>query len=132
MLQRGRSEVGVNDMTRLIVEFCDPFCKLHTIGDGGGQENVTDRVRKKDNGLLPHNTSIYDNACVSLSCVTAEGITKRTLVSHIMNLVKDNPSNLSHDFGTSVQHGSKNLQTLSTESVFCTTISSQIDLPRWS
>lgn len=32
-----------------------------------------------------------------------------TFISHVMNFVKDDPRDLTHDFGSTVQHGSQNL-----------------------
>ena len=42
MLERGRAKVGIDDVARLVVEFCDPLCELHTVGDSSGEENVAD------------------------------------------------------------------------------------------
>jgi hypothetical protein len=61
MLKRRRSEVGVNDVTWLIVQLANPFCKLHRVGNGCGKENVADFMWKQDNGLLPHDTSLCDS-----------------------------------------------------------------------
>jgi hypothetical protein len=60
MLQRSRSEIGVNNVARLVVELCDPFCELHAVGNGGRKENITNGVRKKNDSFLPYHTSICD------------------------------------------------------------------------
>ena len=59
VLQWCRSEVGVNDVAGLLMDIANPFSKLHRVGNGGGEKNVTNRVREQDEGLLPHNTSFW-------------------------------------------------------------------------
>lgn len=60
MLKRRRPEVGVNNVTWLIVQLAYPFRELHRVGDGRGKENVADFVWQQDNGFLPHDTSLCD------------------------------------------------------------------------
>jgi hypothetical protein len=57
VLQGRRSKVGVDDMARLVVRLGDPFGKLERVGDGGGEEDVVDRMGKEDDGLLPDDSS---------------------------------------------------------------------------
>ena len=45
VLERRRPEVGVDDVARLVVRFCDPLGKLERVGDRRRQEDVVDRVR---------------------------------------------------------------------------------------
>ncbi|KAI6756802.1 hypothetical protein HG530_011400 [Fusarium avenaceum] len=89
VLKRRRSEIGVDDVTGLVMDLGNPLGKLESVGDGGGEKDISDLVGKHDNGLLPDDTSY--------------------LVSHVVNLVKHDPSNFSHDLGTSIQHRSQNL-----------------------
>ena len=84
MLKRSRPEVGINDVTRLLVGFAYPFSELHRIRDGCGQEHIADGIRKKNDCFLPDNASF--------------------LISHVVNFIKNNPSNLTHDLGPAVKH----------------------------
>ena len=92
VLQGRRTEIGVNDVARLAVGFGDPFCELHGIGNGGGEEDVADLIGKQNDGLFPDNTS--------------------RLVAQVVDLVKHDPSYFAHNFRTSVQHRAENLQIL--------------------
>ena len=67
----------------------DPFGKLSGVGDGGGQEDVVDIVRKQDDGLLPDDAAL--------------------LVSHVVDLVEDDPADLAGDLRSSVEHGPQDL-----------------------
>jgi hypothetical protein len=58
MLQWGRTKVGVDDMTGLHVDLCDPLGELEGIGDGGGEEDVMNFIREKNYCLFPYNTSL--------------------------------------------------------------------------
>lgn len=89
VLQRCWPEVGVYDVTRLLMRFAYPLCELHRIRDGRGQEDVAHRVWQKDDGLLPDHTTF--------------------LVSHVVNLVEDDPRDFAHNLGASVEHGPQNL-----------------------
>lgn len=64
MLQRGRAEIGIDDVTGLGVEFGDPFGELHGVGDGRGEEDVADAVGEEDDGFFPDDTSLCGRACV--------------------------------------------------------------------
>lgn len=46
MLERSGTEIGVNDVTRLLVSFAYPFGKFHGVRDRGGQEDVVNFVRQ--------------------------------------------------------------------------------------
>lgn len=102
MLQRSGAEVGVDDVTWLLVRLADPLGELHGVGDGSGEENVSHAVRKQDQGLLPNDTSLYEIR-ISVSLGRAKE-RHRTFVAHVMNLIEDNPCNFAHDLGTAVQH----------------------------
>jgi hypothetical protein len=58
MLKRRRSEIGIHNVTRLIVELGDPLGELHTVGNGGRKEDVANGMWQQDNGFLPHDSSI--------------------------------------------------------------------------
>ena len=45
-------------------------------------------MRKEDDSFFPNNTTFF--------------------VTHVVNLIEDNPSDLAHDLGTMIEHGSKN------------------------
>ena len=77
VLKRSWSEIGVYDVTGLVVDLGNPFGELESVGNGGRKEDVSDLVGKHNDGLLPDDTS--------------------RLVSHVVNLVEDNPSNFSHN-----------------------------------
>lgn len=59
VLKRGRSEIGVDNVTRLGVSSGDPLCELHGVGNGGGEENVVHFVGKQDDGLFPNYSSLW-------------------------------------------------------------------------
>ena len=59
MLKRCRSEVCIYNVTWLIVHLRNPFGKLHRVRDCCGEENISNLIRKKDNGLFPDYTSGY-------------------------------------------------------------------------
>lgn len=58
VLQRGRSEISVDDMDGLVVCFADPFGELHSVGNGSGEKDVADCVREQDDGFFPNDTSL--------------------------------------------------------------------------
>ncbi len=45
--------------TYLFVQVTYPLSKLLGVGDGGRQEDIVHVVREKDDGLLPHHTTLY-------------------------------------------------------------------------
>lgn len=71
-------------------------------------------VRKEDDGLLPHHAALFNTQRQVLSLANLNGMITKvkptpTCVSHVMDLIKDDPSHLSHDLGASVQHAPQNL-----------------------
>lgn len=46
MLKWGRTKVGIDDVTGLHVDLCNPLCELEGIRDGGGEEDVMDFIRE--------------------------------------------------------------------------------------
>lgn len=44
MLKWNRSVIGVNDVTRLLMQMTDPFGKLTSVGYRGGQKHKVDIV----------------------------------------------------------------------------------------
>ena len=42
----------------LLVHVADPLCKLQRVGNGGGEEDVVDVVRQKNDGLFPDNATL--------------------------------------------------------------------------
>ena len=54
MLQWGWSEISVHHMTGLLMNVCDPLCKLCGITNGGRQEHMVNVVREQYNGFFPH------------------------------------------------------------------------------
>jgi hypothetical protein len=111
MLKRRWSEIGIHNVTRLIVKLGDPLGELHTVGNGGRKEDVANGMGQQDDGFLPHDSSVcVDRSLVLVSLIKVGSWTRElTLVTHVMDLIKDDPSNLSHDFRTSVKHGPQNL-----------------------
>lgn len=89
VLEGRRSVVGVDDVAWLVVGLADPFCELHSVGDGGGQEDVVDFWREQDDGLFPYHTTL--------------------LVTHVVDLVENNPGHFAHHLRAPVQHGPQNL-----------------------
>lgn len=59
VLKRCRAEVSVYNVTGLVVRFTDPLGELHRVGYCGGEEDVADRVREKNKGFFPNDTSFY-------------------------------------------------------------------------
>ena len=90
-MQGRRTEIGVNDVARLAMGFRDPFCELHGIGNGGGEEDVADLIGKQNDGLFPDNTTL--------------------LVAHVVDLVEHDPRHLAHDLGAAVEHGASSFDT---------------------
>lgn len=88
VLQGRRTEIGVDDVAGLTMDLGDPFGELEGVGNGGGEEDVSDLVGKQDDGLFPDNTS--------------------NLVAHVMDFIEDDPGDFAHDFGTAIQHGPQN------------------------
>lgn len=82
MLKWGRSEIGVNDVTGLFVGFAYPFGELHSVWYCGGEEDISNGVRKEDDRLFPNNSTFF--------------------VAHVMDFIEYHPGDFSHDFGTSV------------------------------
>lgn len=113
MLKRRWSEIGIHNVTRLIVKLGDPLGELHTVGNGGRKEDVANGMGQQDDGFLPHDSSVcVDRSLVLVSLIKVGSWTRElTLVTHVMDLIKDDPSNLSHNFRTSVKHGPQDLST---------------------
>ena len=88
ILEWSRPEVSIDNVTWLAVSLYDPLSKLHGIGYGSRQENVSHFVWQEDDGLFPDDTSDF--------------------VSEIMNLVEDDPAYFTHDLGPPIQHGPQN------------------------
>ena len=121
-MKRRRTIVGVNDVTGLVVSFSDPFGEFEGVGDGGGEEDVVDFVRKENDGFFPDYSTFCGNGEGRRRLVNAfrrrrstgkercVWEVERTLVPHVVNLVVDDPGDFSHDFGSSVEHGSENLK----------------------
>lgn len=59
VLERGRAEVGVDDVAGLLVRLADPLGKLHRVWDRRREEDVADLVREQDDRLLPHDPSLW-------------------------------------------------------------------------
>ena len=68
----------------------DPFTELHRVGYGCREKDIAHSMRKEDDSFFPNNTTLF--------------------VTHVVNLLEDNPSDSSHDLGTTIEHGSENLQ----------------------
>lgn len=116
----------------------NPLSKLSGIGNGGWQEDVMHVIRKKNDGLLPHNTTLWNsqkavwfviiNATVlaklllwlvfktMLSVAVAPklpaglSISVHTCISHVVDFIKDDPRHLPHDFRAPVQHAPQDLK----------------------
>jgi hypothetical protein len=58
VLKRRRSEVGVDDVTGLIVRLGNPFGELERIGNGGGEENVVNFMGEEDDSLFPDDSTL--------------------------------------------------------------------------
>lgn len=82
VLKWGRSEISVNNVTGLFMGFAYPFGELHSVWYGGGEEDISDGMRKEDDSLLPNHSTFF--------------------VPHVMDFIEYHPGNFSHDFGTSV------------------------------
>ena len=77
-------------MAWLFVRATDPFTELHRIGYGGREKDIAHSMRKEDDSFFPDNTTLF--------------------VTHVVNLIEDNPSDFSHDLGTTIEPGSENLR----------------------
>lgn len=51
----------VNLTPHLLMKMANPLSKLSGIGDGGWQEDVMHVIWKKNDGLLPHNTALWNS-----------------------------------------------------------------------
>ena len=89
VLQGGRAKVGINNITWLVKRFADLLRKLHGIGYRPGQENKTNSGREKNDGFFPDAT---------------------LLITHIVDLIENDPGNFAHNFGPSIEHGTKDLR----------------------
>jgi hypothetical protein len=90
VLQRCGSEVRIDDVTGLVVQVSDPFGELSRVRYRRRQKNEVDVVGQQDQGLLPDHSAF--------------------LVSHVVDLVEDDPADFSHHFRPSVQHVTQDLQ----------------------
>ena len=90
MLKGRRAIVRVHEMARVAVRLDDPLGELLGVGDRRREEHVSHGVRKEVNRLFP------DDAALE--------------ISHVMNLVEDDPTNLAHDLAAAVQHRAKHLR----------------------
>jgi hypothetical protein len=59
MLKWRRSEIGVDNMTWLRVDFSNPLSELECIRDGSGKEHVMYFIREQNDGFFPYNTTFY-------------------------------------------------------------------------
>lgn len=57
VLQRHRSVVSVDDVTRLVVQVTDPLAELSGVGDCGRQEHVVYIVWQQDQRFFPYHSS---------------------------------------------------------------------------
>ena len=89
VLKRSWSEIGVDNVTGLVVGFGDPFGKLHGVWNGSRQEDIPDLVGQQDNSLFPDDTS--------------------RLVAHVVDLIEHDPCNFAHNLRTAVKHRTQNL-----------------------
>ena len=60
MEARGGRKEGREGGRHLFVQMTDPLGKLARVGDGGREEHVVHIVRKQNDCLLPHNTSLWE------------------------------------------------------------------------
>ena len=58
MLQRGRPEIGVHNMARLLVQVADPLSELSGIRHCRREENHLDSRWQEYDALLPHDSSL--------------------------------------------------------------------------
>lgn len=84
VLQRHRSVIGIYYIARLPSKFGNPACELAWISNSSTKEDVLNIRRQHYYGLFPYHSSLF--------------------VSHIMNLIKNNPFRLSHYLTTSINH----------------------------
>ena len=54
----------------LMMEVTDPLRKLPCVGDGGRQEDVVDVIGEQDDGLLPHNPSLWERKLIIQNITT--------------------------------------------------------------
>lgn len=57
VLQRSRTEVGIHNVTWLSVRCADPFGELHGVWYRSGEEDISNFVRQKDDGLFPDDST---------------------------------------------------------------------------
>ena len=102
MLQGRGTVVGVDDVARLLVDLADPLCKLSCVRDRGREEDVVNRLWQHDDALLPNDTTLYNYPIQWLFYRNQQPKKKGTFVAHVVDFVKHDPSNLSHDLGAAV------------------------------
>ena len=54
----------------LMMEVTDPLCELPGVGDGGRQEDVVDVIGEQDDGLFPHNPSLWGRKLIIQNITT--------------------------------------------------------------
>ena len=96
-------------LAHLFVHVADPLCKLQGVGDGRGKKDIVHVVRQQNDGLLPDDTALYNDGGRCRQSCTKSGIVAssdfrfrnairgRTQVTHVVDFVKDDPANLSHN-----------------------------------
>lgn len=89
MFQRHRSIVCIDNIAWLFPQLRYPGSKLARVAYRCRQEDVFNVSRQHDDSLLPDHPSL--------------------LVPHVVNLVKNDPLNFSHDLTASVYHISQDL-----------------------
>ena len=53
-----------------MMEVTDPLRELPCVGDGGRQEDVVDVIGEQDDGLLPHNPSLWGKKLIIQNITT--------------------------------------------------------------
>jgi hypothetical protein len=89
MLKQSWSKVNVNDMAGLGVQLADPLDEFRGIRHGGRENHHFDSWGKENCALFLHDPILP--------------------VLHLVNLIKDNLSNLFQDLGTLVENPSENI-----------------------
>jgi len=84
MLQRSGAVLGVDHMAWLMLDAANPFGKFGGIRDCGWKEHEPHIGTEEDECLLPHNSPLS--------------------ITHVMDLIEDNPGNLSYDLRSPIEH----------------------------
>jgi hypothetical protein len=59
MLKWRGSEIGVDNVAWLRMDFSDPLSELECIGDGSGKKDVMYLIREENDCFFPYNTTFY-------------------------------------------------------------------------